>query len=252
MYKTTSTPSSSFHRAVARILAALVAVGASSHAIFAPTSTHAEKPRQQKNAATAQKKKEAEKKEAKPAAAPAKNDQKPAPKPTAPKNDNAANKDAKETGKSDKTDLAVGAGETDFSKQPTTIEAATMTLQSQERTFTYSGNVKVVQGDMTLTAEYLEGHYNEQNKITDLIAKKNVVIHKGPTVTAKSQRAVFDAQTNVVTLTENPEVEQDGNVLTADVVKVYLKENRSTAEGNVRMKLPGQGGSGGKVPGLFN
>ncbi len=143
----------------------------------------------------------------------------------------------------DTTKLADG----DFGNLPTYVKSDTLTLKSEERTFVYSGNVEVRQGDMILTSSSLEGKYTENNQIDQLLALTNVVVTKGDTIRATGERAVYDAPSSTVTLTENPELQQDGSVLTADVIKIFLKENRSTAEGTVRVKLvkkEGQTGAG--------
>ncbi len=123
------------------------------------------------------------------------------------------------------------------SNEPTFIDSDSLTLNSNDRVFTYLGNVKVTKGDMILTADRMEGSYTENNKINSLVAKKNVVIIKGPSIRATSEKATYDAAKEVVTLVENPEITQEGNTLSADVVKIFLAENRSVAEGQVRMKM---------------
>lgn len=128
-------------------------------------------------------------------------------------------------------------GGDNFGKEPTYVKSDTLTLKGEERVFAYEGNVEVQQGDMTLTAAIVEGSYNEQNEIETLTARTNVVIVKGPEIRASGERAIFDNKSQVVTLTDNPELQQEGSVLTADVIKVFLAENRSAAEGNVRVKL---------------
>jgi lipopolysaccharide export system protein LptA len=87
---------------------------------------------------------------------------------------------------------------------------------------------------MTLTSKIVEGNYNEQNQIQKIVAKGDVVITKQD-INATSQLAVYDAVTSVVTLTDNPQLKQAESVLIADRIKVYLNEDRSQAEGNVRV-----------------
>jgi lipopolysaccharide transport protein LptA len=128
-------------------------------------------------------------------------------------------------------------GGENFGKEPTYVKSDTLTLKGAERVFAYEGNVEVRQGDMTLTASVVEGSYNERNEIEMLTAHTNVVIVKGPEIRASGEKAIFDNKSQVVTLTENPELQQEGSVLTADVIRVFLAENRSAAEGNVRVKL---------------
>lgn len=123
-----------------------------------------------------------------------------------------------------------------FDKLPTYIKSDNLNLKSKERVFVYTGNVEVKQGDMTLTSDMLEGTYDENNRIKQLVAKQNVVILKGE-IRAHGEKATYDAATEIVVLTENPELQQNGSVLTADLIKIFLKENRSSAEGAVRVKL---------------
>jgi lipopolysaccharide transport protein LptA len=98
----------------------------------------------------------------------------------------------------------------------------------------YKGNVVVTQGDMTLTSKVVEGNYNEQNQIQKIVAKGDVVITKQE-IKATSQIATYDAVSSIVTLTDNPQLQQGESVLIADRIKVYLNEDRSQAEGNVRV-----------------
>jgi lipopolysaccharide export system protein LptA len=121
--------------------------------------------------------------------------------------------------------------------EPTYISSNALQVDSAGRAFVYTGNVTVKRGDMTLTSDILEGTYTEQNEIDRLVARSNVKIIKGENIEATSNKAVYDAKTEIVTLTENPEIHQEKSSLTADVVKVYLQESRSEAEGQVRVKL---------------
>ena len=127
--------------------------------------------------------------------------------------------------------------EGDFGKEPTYIKSDSLTLKSEERVFVYTGNVEVKQGDMTLTSDNLEGTYDKDNKIEKLTAFSNVVIIKGEDMRATSEKAIYEAKSETVVLTENPELQQNGSVLTADLIRIFLKENRSAAEGSVRVKL---------------
>lgn len=128
-------------------------------------------------------------------------------------------------------------GSEEFGKLPTYIKSNSLSLKQKERVFVYSGSVEVRQGDMILTADTLEGRYNERNEVQELVASSNVVILKGENIRANGNRAVYKQATETVTLTENPELQQEGSVLTADSITIFLQENRSSAEGNVRVKL---------------
>ena len=135
----------------------------------------------------------------------------------------------------------VGASKGD-KNEPTYISSNSLTLKSQDRVFQYTGNVQVKHGDMTLTADTLDGRYTDKNEIDQLTARKNVVITKADKMHAKCEKAIYDARSKVITLTENPELEQEGNTLMADAIKIFLEENRSVAEGQVRVKVTGAKG----------
>ncbi len=122
----------------------------------------------------------------------------------------------------------------DFGKLPTNITSDTLTLNAKTRIFTYKGNVTVTQGDMTLVSKVVEGSYSEKNEIQKIVARGDVIITKAE-IKATSQLATYDAVAGIITLTENPQLQQGESVLIADRIKVYVRENRSQAEGNVRV-----------------
>jgi lipopolysaccharide export system protein LptA len=119
----------------------------------------------------------------------------------------------------------------------TTITSQSLSIDSNKKVFTYTGDVKVVQGDLVMTCAVLDGYYDDQNKIKELVAKKSVVITKPPTTKATGEKAVYNAIKRTIALTENPQLYQGENILSAEKINIYIDENRSTAEGQVRVKL---------------
>lgn len=165
--------------------------------------------------------------------------------PSAQASEPRASLGQEEVGKSEKAPGKKGSKNeivpSDFGELPTFIKSQTLSLRSVDRVFVYSGSVEVKQGDMTLTSDELEGFYDQNNKVEKLIAKQNVVIVKGDNIRATGQKAIYESKSETLTLTENPELQQDESVLTADLIRIFLKEDRSTAEGDVRVKLVGKG-----------
>ncbi len=129
---------------------------------------------------------------------------------------------------------------------PTFIKADSLSLNTNSRVFTYSGNVEVTRGELKLTAAKLEGQYDANNQIDTLTALTNVVIVKGDAIRAVCQKAIYEKKSETLVLTDNPELQQDGSILTADAITLFLTDDRSTAEGNVRVKLIKQDESAGK------
>jgi lipopolysaccharide transport protein LptA len=134
-----------------------------------------------------------------------------------------------------------------FGKAPTHIKSESLSINAKDRIFTNRGNVEVTLGDMTLTAKTIEGLYTEQNQINKLVAKGDVVIVKQD-IRATAQQAIYDAPSAIVTLTDNPQLQQKESILIADRIKVFLKENRSQAEGSVRVTVVNDKDGGPSAP----
>ncbi|HEY1153875.1 MAG TPA: LptA/OstA family protein [Pseudolabrys sp.] len=155
--------------------------------------------------------------------------------------------------------------------QPVQIEAATLEVREKEKQATFSGNVKVTQGDTGLRAKSLVVFYDDNRdsggdkKTNDKNASKGQMTQAtpGPTgqqqikrleakggviVTQKEQTVtgdigVFDMRTNTVTMSGNVVMTQGQNVLRGDRLMVDLGTGVSRVES-------GKSGNG-RVQGLF-
>jgi lipopolysaccharide export system protein LptA len=148
--------------------------------------------------------------------------------------------------------------------QPVQIEAATLEVREKDKQATFSGNVKVTQGNTGLRSKFLVVFYEDDSKKTDakstagtmkaatpgpagqqqikrLEAKGGVVVtQKDQTVTG--DLGVFDMRTNTVTMTGNVVMTQAQNVLRGERLVVDLANGVSRVESKA-----GQG----QVQGLF-
>ena len=160
--------------------------------------------------------------------------------------------------------------------QPIQIEAATLEMRDKKKEATFSGNVKVVQGDTTMTSKVLVVFYESaqapaaapagntkaaaktapapapiqsatpgpggSSQIRRLEAKGNVVVtQKDQVVTGES--AVFDTKTNLVTMVGGAGgviLTQGKNVLRGDRLLVDMTTGVSRVESD-----------SGRVQGLF-
>jgi lipopolysaccharide transport protein LptA len=123
------------------------------------------------------------------------------------------------------------------SKAPVFIKSDTLTLDSKDRIFTYKGNVKVVRDEMEITTDLMVGRYAENQELETILCQGNVVVTKGEEMQATSNRALYNVKAGKIELTDEPELARDGNVLAADKIVIYVDEDRSEAEGNVRVKV---------------
>jgi lipopolysaccharide export system protein LptA len=153
--------------------------------------------------------------------------------------------------------------------QPIQIEAATLEMRDKKKEATFSGNVKVVQGDTTMTSKTLVVFYEStpapseapasnakaaaktaplpaaapgpggSSSIKRLEAKGNVVVtQKDQVVTGET--AVFDTKTNLITMLGGVVLTQCKNVLRGDRLLVDMTTGVSRVESD-----------SGKVQGLF-
>ena len=149
--------------------------------------------------------------------------------------------------------------------QPIQIEAAALEMRDKKKEATFSGNVKVVQGDTTMTSKILVVYYENSTSPADgkakapaktamksaapgpsgassikrLEAKGNVVVtQKDQVVTGET--AVFDTKTNLITMLGGVVLTQGKNVLRGDRLIVDMTTGVSRVESN-----------SGRVQGLF-
>jgi lipopolysaccharide export system protein LptA len=153
--------------------------------------------------------------------------------------------------------------------QPIQIEAASLEMRDKKKEATFSGNVKVVQGDTTMTSKTLVVFYDSSpapatppaanakstksapiqsatpgpggsSSIKRLEAKGSVVVtQKDQVVTGET--AVFDTRANLITMLGGVVLTQCKNVLRGDRLLVDMTTGVSRVESD-----------GGKVQGLFD
>jgi lipopolysaccharide export system protein LptA len=143
--------------------------------------------------------------------------------------------------------------------QPVHIEAATLEVRDKDKVATFSGDVKVKQGDTDLRCKSLVVFYEGndadgktlqaaspgpggQQKIKRLEAHGGVVVTQKE-LAATGETGIFDMKNNTVTLNGNVVMTQGQNVLRGDRLVVDLTSGVSRVES-------GKNGQG-RVQGLF-
>jgi len=170
--------------------------------------------------------------------------------------------------------------------QPIQIEAATLEMRDKKKEATFSGNVKVIQGDTTMTSKTLVVFYESggasaggtpaatpanakaapskgapipaaapgpggASSIKRLEARGSVVVtQKDQVVTGET--AVFDTKTNLVTMLGGVVLTQGKNVLRGDRLMVDMTTGVSKVEsgsGRVQGLFQSSGQGGPTIPG---
>jgi lipopolysaccharide export system protein LptA len=161
--------------------------------------------------------------------------------------------------------------------QPIQIEAASLEMRDKKKEATFAGNVKVVQGDTTMTSKSLVVFYDQANapppapaaksgpiqsatpgpggssSIRRLEAKGGVVVtQKDQVVTGET--AIFDTRANQVTMQGGVVLTQGQNILRGDRLVVDMTTGVSRVEsdsGRVQGLFQSSGGSGvPAIPGM--
>lgn len=159
---------------------------------------------------------------------------------------------------------AAGAGAQN-QDQPVQIDAKTLEVRDKQKTATFSGDVRVVQGDTTMRCKTLVVFYGEEVGIAGdkpLVRAKTttgsvpgsqkirrIEARGDVTVTSRDQNAsgdlgVYDLHNKTITLTGNVVVSQGKNVIHGERVVV------DTVTGNARVEAA-QGANQGRVRALI-
>ncbi|MDR2892331.1 MAG: LptA/OstA family protein [Deltaproteobacteria bacterium] len=140
----------------------------------------------------------------------------------------------------------------------TKVTSESMVYNSEARKVTFSGKVKVVHPDFTLTSARLElylaapgdssaagasgGGKADNNglpmnagKVEKIIAHTGVRIALPQNRLATCEKATYTVRDEVLRMDGNPVLFEDSNKLSADVIFFYLTDNRSEAQGNVKV-----------------
>jgi lipopolysaccharide export system protein LptA len=133
---------------------------------------------------------------------------------------------------------------------PVNIEAETLEVRDQENMAIFSGNVVVVQGDVTLRTARLRVDYEGgarqagQQTIKSLLAEGKVhVTSKDQVVTGDT--ATFDMATQMITVTGDVVLSQGKNVVRGPKLFVDLNTGRARVESSAKAGKPG------RVQGVF-
>ncbi len=103
--------------------------------------------------------------------------------------------------------------------------------------FTYTGNVLATDGSYVIKSDRLTGNMNKTQELEKLFASGSVVITQGTNLRTFSEKADFDFAKNLIVLTEDPELEKDNSLLTAEKIYYNTETEQSQAEGEVDVKI---------------
>jgi len=142
------------------------------------------------------------------------------------------------------------------SSAPVDFAANSIEVQDRSDRVVVSGNVRVTQAGMTLTAARMTVAYSRQGgtEVNRLDATGGVVVTKGDE-RASGNVAIYDLDRRLITMVGNVELRQRGNQLRGGRMVIDLNSGRATVDGRGAARGPDgnpiQGGTGGRVTGTF-
>lgn len=117
---------------------------------------------------------------------------------------------------------------------PLDVDAERIEVRDKEKIAVFSGSVKVVQGDLTLTADEMRVYYQQVGDgdptIQRLDASGNVRLIS-PTDKARARNGVYDVEERTVTMTGDVQLQRRQDVLNGQRLQVNLTSGTATLDG---------------------
>ncbi|MGR3712424.1 MAG: lipopolysaccharide transport periplasmic protein LptA [Shimia sp.] len=120
---------------------------------------------------------------------------------------------------------------------PVEVEAESLSVNQNDGSAVFTGNVKIVQGEMRMNADKVNVHYqSDAAGISRLVAEGNVLLVQGTDI-AEAQKAEYNIDDGSVHMTGNVMVVQEVTTVTADEMIVNLNDNTAQMRGQVKTIL---------------
>ncbi|GAB1410805.1 LptA/OstA family protein [Desulfovibrionales bacterium] len=126
---------------------------------------------------------------------------------------------------------------------PVKITADSMQYAQKNDEVVFSGNVHVLRQDMELWSETLtvllekqqaeakKSSIDQRGSIKKILAKGNVRMTAANNRSGSCGLATYDAHAETLVLEQDPVLREGPNTIQGDVIKLYIKENRSEVLG---------------------
>jgi lipopolysaccharide transport protein LptA len=146
-----------------------------------------------------------------------------------------------------KADTLLHKVEKESRESPITITSQKVDFDNQKQEAIYSGEVKVVKGDITFTADTIRVLFREKDQSVKLIQADGRVRIWWKDRYAEAEKGVFDDQSQTLILTGSPKTWQNENMVKGDKISYNLVEDRVVVEGRVETVIQIDSGIAGKA-----
>lgn len=115
-------------------------------------------------------------------------------------------------------------------QSPMVINSDSLEVDNKNGKVLFKQNVVAKRGDIQIFAGEVEVSY-EENKIKEIIARKDVKVVRGDVI-ATGQKASYDDARQMIILEGDPKIIQGDDTLEGERITFFLKDNKSVVEGN--------------------
>lgn len=135
------------------------------------------------------------------------------------------------------------------SDDPVSIKSRELeAIENQKgRTLIFTGDVRVVQGSMTLTSENAEAYYPPGSSHPESMKARGQVVIRSEGRVARCEEATFRQAENVMVCREHARIDEGCDRITADEIRFNTKTEKFSASGNVQVQMNREGSSCGDV-----
>ena len=116
---------------------------------------------------------------------------------------------------------------------PITITSQKVDFDNQKHEAIYSGEVRMVKGDITLTADKIRVLFRSEDQSVKLIQADGDVRIRWKDRYAEAEKGIYDDQSQTLILTGSPKTWQNENMVKGDKISYSLIEDKVVVEGSV-------------------
>lgn len=117
---------------------------------------------------------------------------------------------------------------------PVEVNADSLSVDQSNGSAVFSGNVRIAQGSMRISAPEVQVFYNDSSSgISRLEASGGVLLVDGPDA-AEARNAIYSIENGTVELTGDVLVTQGSNTLQSQKMTIDLETNTAQMEGRVK------------------
>jgi len=128
-------------------------------------------------------------------------------------------------------------GEAHDRSLPVDIQSDELTVNQDDQTAVFSGNAKVVQGGLTLSADKISISYSEDGAEIETVTANGNVMFSNSAETATAEQAIYTVQSGELTMQGGVLLIQGPSQISGNTLSMNILTNIAEMSGNVRTKL---------------